>query len=166
MRELIPLAEQAGLLLKAAGERISVAESSAGGLICAALLAVPGASSFCVGGAVMYYRRNYLALRDVAEADLKQGGPGKESFALYGARLVRTRYETDWALGESGVAGPTGNRYGHPPGHCVVAITGPVENVRNIETFSGDRVENMHAFARGALELLVDTLTYRGGGGK
>lgn len=161
MRELIPLAERAGQLLKAAGERVAVAESSAGGLINAALLAVPGASAWCVGGAVMYYRRNYLALRDVTEADIRIAAPGKESFALHGARLVRSRYGTDWAVGESGVAGPTGNRYGHPPGRCVVAIAGPVEDVRTIDTALPDRVENMHRFARAALELLVETLERR-----
>ena len=53
---LVALAERVGERLKARGETIAIAESSAGGLISAALLAIPGASAYFVGGAVVYTR--------------------------------------------------------------------------------------------------------------
>ena len=73
MESLLPLAERAGALLKARGETLAVAESSAGGLVSAALLAVPGASAYFRGGAVVYTRdarRALLGLPDAALSDL------------------------------------------------------------------------------------------------
>ena len=55
-------AEQIAPLLKGRKETIAVAESSAGGLISAALLSVPGASAYFLGGAVVYTRQSRRAL--------------------------------------------------------------------------------------------------------
>ncbi len=54
--ELLPQAERIAAKLKARKETISVGESSTAGLISAALLAIPGASAYFVGGAVVYTR--------------------------------------------------------------------------------------------------------------
>src|SRR5688572_4413847 len=56
MQTLIPLAEKIAARLQQRGETIAVSESSTGGLISAALLAVPGASAYFLGGAVVYTR--------------------------------------------------------------------------------------------------------------
>jgi nicotinamide mononucleotide (NMN) deamidase PncC len=61
-------------------------------------------------------------------------------------------------VGESGAAGPTGNRYGDPPGHTCLAVTGPVERSLTVNTGSSERYANMHAFAAAGLELFVDIL--------
>jgi nicotinamide mononucleotide (NMN) deamidase PncC len=57
-------------------------------------------------------------------------------------------------LAETGAAGPTGNSYGDSAGHSCIAIAGPAEEVITVETGKADRLENMHAFASVALELL------------
>jgi nicotinamide-nucleotide amidase len=67
MSDLNALAERVAALLTARGETIAIAESSAGGLISAALLAVPGASKFYVGGAVVYTARARLTLMDIPQ---------------------------------------------------------------------------------------------------
>lgn len=158
MRDLIPHAEKVAALLKARGETIAVAESSAGGLINAALLAVPGASAYCLGGAVIYTRKALLGLRDM-RADMVQGmTPSTEAYALFKARAIRERFGADWGLAETGAAGPTGNRYGHAAGHSCLAVTGRVERAATLETGSDDRVANMHAFAAAALQLLAQNL--------
>ena len=158
MQTLIPLARQAGQLLKARGDKIAVAESAAGGLINAALLAVPGASAWCLGGAVLYTRQSRLALKDM-RADMFDGMTGStESYALFIARAMRERFEAQWCLCESGAAGPGGNRYGHPAGHACFALAGAIERTLTIETGNDDRVANMHAFAQAGLELVVQTL--------
>ena len=73
--------------------------------------------------------------------------------------LIRTlAARAGWAIAETGAAGPTGNPYGDAAGHTVVAISGPVERARTIETGSSDRRANMDAFARAALELLDEAL--------
>ena len=56
MDKLLPIAARAGALLKARGETIAVGESATGGLVSAALLAVPGASAYFLGGGVVYTR--------------------------------------------------------------------------------------------------------------
>ena len=57
-------------------------------------------------------------------------------------------------IGETGAAGPSGNRYGDPPGHTCIGVAGPVCRAVTIRTGLTDRAENMAAFARAALELL------------
>lgn len=158
MERLLPYAEKAGALLKARKETIAVAESSAGGLIAAALLAVPGASAYFAGGAVLYTRKALLQLINVGEDRIRGQTPTSEAYALLKAQIVREHLSATWGLSENGVAGPTGNKYGYAPGHSCLAVSGPVELASTVETGSSDRVANMYAFAIAALELLTQTL--------
>ncbi|HTE16441.1 MAG TPA: CinA family protein [Burkholderiales bacterium] len=162
MEKLLPLAEKAAALLKARKQTIAVAESSAGGLINAALLALPGASVYCKGGMVMYTRDALLGLRDVTPDMLQSVRGGTEASALFRARTIRERLNADWGVSESGVAGPTGSRYGYAPGHCVLAVVGGgVEKSMTLETASSDRQANMIAFGQAALTLLIECLENR-----
>ena len=158
LNDLLPLAERAASLLKARKETVAVAESSAGGLISAALLAMPGASEYYVGGAVSYTRPVLVHLSGMRAEELAKINGATEEFTLLAARAVRERYRTTWGVGESGAAGPSGNRYGDPPGHAVVGVAGLRQRARVIRTGKSDRLENMHAFAEAALMLLVDSL--------
>ena len=159
MDKLLPLAERAVKLLSARRQMIAVAESSAGGLINAALLAVPGASSCCRGGLVVYTYELRRALLGIGDDEMKGITPSTEAYALLKARRVREKLGTEWALTETGAAGPTGSRYGYAPGHACFAVAGPgVERAITLETGSTDRVANMHAFAAAALDLLIETV--------
>ena len=158
MRELLPLAERAATLLKARNETIAIAESSAGGLITAALLAVPGASAYCLGGSVIYTAKAWKALRDFKPELLGGHRSATEENALIRARLIRERYGASWGLGETGATGPTPNRYGDAPGHACIAVSGRIDHVVTIETGSKDRVGNMHSFAAAALKLLAERI--------
>ena len=156
--DLLPHAERAASLLKARKETVAVAESSAGGLISAALLAMPGASAYYVGGAVNYTRPVLLHLSGMRAEELSKINGATEEFTLLAARSVRDRYRTSWGVGESGAAGPAGNRYGDPPGHSVVAVAGLRQRALVLRTGESDRLSNMHAFAAAALQLLADSL--------
>lgn len=156
MRELLPLAERVASLLKARNETVAVAESSAGGLITAALLAVPGASAYCLGGSVIYTPQAWRALRDFSPALLEGHRSATEGNALARARLIRSRYEASWGLGETGATGPAPNRYGDPAGHACIAVSGRSEQALTLETGSAARVANMYAFAAAALNLLAE----------
>lgn len=158
MEKLFPLAEKAAALLKARNQTIAVAESSAGGLINAALLALPGASAYCKGGMVMYTRDALLGLRDVSLEMAQSVRGGTEASAVFRARTIRERLNADWGLSESGAAGPTGSRYGYAAGHCVLAVAGAAEKSLTLETASPDRVANMYAFGEAALKLLIECL--------
>jgi len=158
MRELMPYAEKAAVLLKARKEKIAIIESSTGGLIAAALLAVPGGSAYFIGGAVIYTRQAWDAFRDFDEKMLGGVRAATEHHALVRAKFARERFATDWGIGETGAAGPTGNRYGDPAGHTCIAVAGRVERAITLKTGSDDRIANMHAFAAAALNLLVESL--------
>lgn len=158
MRELVAAAERVATLLKARKETVAVAESSAGGLITAALLAVPGASAYCLGGTVIYTRQAWEALRDFDEKLLGGYRSSTEQNALIRARLARDRFAASWGIGETGAAGPTGNRYGDPAGHACLAVSGRKEASITVRTGSSDRLANMHAFGAAALRLLEENL--------
>lgn len=158
MDRLLPIAERAGALLKARGETIAVAESATGGLVSAALLAVPGASAYFQGGGIVYTRAARQSLLGIPDHALKQTPPASEAMAALLAEGARRHLGATWGLGEAGAAGPTGNRYGHAPGHGVFSVAGPVALTRGIETGSTDRADNMRVFAATLLALLVEAL--------
>ena len=154
MRTLLPLAEQVAMLLKQRRETISVAESSTGGLVSAALLAVPGASAYFLGGAVVYTRKARELLMNLPRDAVVGMRSASEPYALLLARTASERFSASWGLAETGAAGPTGNPYGDSAGHSCIAVAGVAEEAVTIETGNADRLENMHAFAAAALELL------------
>ena len=158
LQDLLPQAERIAAKLKARKETVSVAESSTAGMISAALLAVPGASAYFIGGAVVYTRQSRTELLRVTEAEfaaLTGITPSTEPYALLFARKIRERLATTWSVGETGTAGPTGSRYGHAAGHSCVGVIGPNgERAITVETGKDDRVDNMRVFSIEALTLL------------
>lgn len=155
---LSDLAAPVAARLRARGETVAIAESSAGGLISAALLAVPGASAYVLGGAVVYTQAARRGLLRVPDDAVRGVRSSTEAYALVKARAVRDLLGATWGLGETGAAGPAGNRYGDAPGHACLAVAGPVERALTVETGSADREANMWAFAREALALLAACL--------
>jgi len=151
------LAAHAGRLLRDRGETVSVAEGSAGGLVSAALLSVPGASAYYLGGTVIYTMAAHRALlAGVVEPPAGMRG-ATEDFARYLAQSSVAKIGSTWGVGEAGAAGPP-NRYGDPAGHAWVAVAGPVAATRHVLTGLDDRAANMEAFAESALALFVETL--------
>lgn len=144
--------------LKERGQTVAVAESSAGGLINAALVAVPGASAYYLGGGIIYTRASREALLGIGVAEMGGLRSASEPYAQLVARRVRERLGATWGLAETGASGPTGNRYGDAPGHACFAVSGPVELLTTLETGSADREANMGRFARAALELLLTAM--------
>ena len=158
MKDLVPIAEQIAARLTERRQTIAVAESSTGGLISAALLAVPGASAYFLGGAVVYTRDARRLLMDIPDASMKGIRSASEPYAQLLASQIRQRFSTDWGLSETGATGPTGNRYGDAAGHSCMAVSGPEQSVRTLETGSADRLANMYAFAAAGLKLLADII--------
>ena len=158
MQDLLPRAEKVAALLKERRETVAVAESSAGGLLSAALLSVPGASAYFVGGAVVYTYAARGVFLDLPSTALNGLRPATEPYALLLGRTVRQRLSATWGLAETGATGPAGNRYGDAAGHACLAVAGPVERVLTMETGQTDRLANMRAFAAGALDLFAQSL--------
>jgi len=157
MPSLVSMAAPVGQLLKDRGQTVAASESAAGGLVCAALLSVPGASNYFRGGASIYTqaaRRGLLRFDD----DQAQMRGSTEEYATLTATTIRGLLKTDWAIGESGAAGPSGNRYGDPAGHVAIAVVGPTSAAKIVQTGSDDREANMWSFAQAALDLLFETV--------
>ena len=159
MNDLIPLAEMIAARLKARNYSIAIAESSTGGLISASLLAVPGASAYFLGGAVVYTRDARRLLVDIPDDAMKGLRSASEPYAKLLASQIRTRFATDWGLSETGATGPTGNRYGDAAGHSCMGIAGAESSAITLETGKNDRFENMHVFASTALNFLLQNLS-------
>jgi PncC family amidohydrolase len=158
MEQLRSSAAKAAILLKARGETIAVSESSAGGLIAAALLEVPGASAYFLGGAVVYTKQARFALLGIDDDVMTGLRSASEPYAALLARTVSARHGATWGLAETGATGPSGNRYGDAAGHACIALAGPKSQVMTLETGSSDRQANMRRFAAQALTVLIEAL--------
>ena len=156
LKALLPLAQTIAQRLIARHETIAVAESSTGGLIAAALLALPGASAYFLGGAVVYTKAARAALLGIGDAEMAGLRPATEAYALLLARRMAERHGATWGVGETGATGPTGNRYGDPAGHSCIAVAGPLTRAVTLRTGSAERLVNMEAFAKAALDLVVE----------
>jgi nicotinamide-nucleotide amidase len=154
MPDLTSLASPVAALLKANNQTVAVAESSGGGLISAALVSIPGASAYYIGGGVVYTGTARRALLRVGDEAMVGMRASTEPYALLKARTVREAMGATWGLAETGASGPTGNRYGDAAGHACIAVTGPVERAITVETGNADREANMWVFAKAALDLL------------
>ena len=155
--ELIQSAQHVASVLRDRGETVAVAEGSAGGLVSAALLSIPGASTYFVGGTVIYTvaaSRAWMAGAVDAPAGMRGA---TETFAGYLATSVRLKVGSTWGIGEAGAAGPT-NPYGDPAGHSWLAVDGPRSATRNVLTGLDDRLDNMVAFTAAALQLFAEVL--------
>ena len=147
------LALQIGEALAARGETVAVAESTAGGLVSAALLWVPGASRYFRGGGVFYTRQSRIAMAGMTQEQFEgYRGSTPENVAAM-AEALRARLDATWCIAEAGAAGPTGHA-----GRTVLAVAGPSARTEVFETQSSDREANMVAFATRALQLLRDAL--------
>jgi PncC family amidohydrolase len=158
--ELLRLANIAADYLRNRDETVAVAESSAGGLITSALLAVPGASRYFLGGAVVYTLQARQGLVGITQKEMDEAGirSSSEPYATRLANRIRDIHGSSWGLAETGAAGPTGNRYGDLAGHSCIAVCGPINKAMTLETGDNNRADNMLRFAGNALAQLVDAL--------
>lgn len=145
-------------LLTERKQTLAIAESSAGGLINAAMVGVPGASAYYLGGCIVYTIASREGLLGITKEEMRGMRSASEPYARLMAQRIRTRLGATWGLAETGASGPTGNRYGDAAGHACFAVSGPVEAALTLETKSVDRHANMGAFTQRALALLKDCI--------
>ena len=147
-------------LLRRRGEKVAVADGATGGLVAASLLTVPGALDFFVGGGVVYSFRARDVLFALPRAAYAGMRGASEDYALLQARAIRDNFGAQWGLAESGSVGGSTHPSGAPVGRSCAAVVGPdgFEFVRVTETGGDERIANMEAFARAALQTLEDAL--------
>ncbi len=153
------LARAVGAALVAAEARVAVVETTAGGLISARLLSVPGASGWFERGIVAYTREAKLDVSPGAEAVLSEHGAVSPELVTELARGIRERSGASYAIAESGIAGPQdGRRSSKPAGASVIAVASPRGTRVETNAFTGTRAEVMAQIAQRSLELLRETL--------
>ena len=158
MEELTLISNEIAKILIERGDTIAVADTSAGGLVSASLLAVPGASAYYLGGGVLYTHQSRKILLGIPDSEMKGIRSSSEPYAQLLAVTIRNKFKTTWGISETGAAGPTGNRYGDNPGHTCVSVSGPVDDIKTVETNSQNRSKNMMTFSSEALNLLRECL--------
>ncbi|ALE16654.1 hypothetical protein AMC99_01360 [Altererythrobacter epoxidivorans] len=165
LAELHPQAHRIAELLRARGEKIAVADGATGGLIAASLLTMPGALDFFVGGGVVYSFRARDVLFDLPRETYKGMRGATAEYALTQARAIRDNFGAEWGIAESGSVGGSTHPTGAAPGTSCVAVVGPdgFETYGITETGSNDRIANMEAFTRAALDFLAEVLTAQSG---
>ncbi len=162
MEPLEPMAAAIAELLRERGETVAICETTAGGLVSAALLAVPGASVYYRGAAVTYTGVARSVFLDIDLEDHPGVRSSSEPYARLIAATIRERLGATWGIGETGAAGPTGNPYGDAAGHTCIAVAGPLEHSETLETALEDREANMWIFAKRTLEAFEEVLRRAG----
>lgn len=163
LEDLYPIAARIAERLKERGEKVAVADGATGGLLSAALLSVPGALAFYVGGGVLYSTRGRDILLAREPSAYKGMRSATEQYALLQAEAIRDNFGADWGVAESGSAGSSVHPLGIASGRSCAAMAGPgVLLARTTETGSDARIDNMFAFAAAALTLFEQALTEAG----
>ena len=152
-------AERVGQLLLARGWRVSVAESTAGGLISAALLKVAGASRYYERGVVAYTRAAKVDTLGMSPSlYTAQGSVHREAVKAM-AEGVRRLSQAQVGVAESGVAGPGTGGSGLPLGTVWAAVVTPERELQRELHLPGNRVEVMDGIVEHVLEMLEEALT-------
>ena len=138
------------------GKTLSTAESCTGGMIGAALTAVPGASKVYKGGIISYWSDVKQELLGVDPEDLKNLGPVSAQVAGSMADGARKALHTDYGISVTGLAGPDGDEFGKPVGTVFVGLSTRSKTVARQFRFYGDREDIRNQAALAALEFILE----------
>lgn len=153
------LAARIGELLVERGERVAVSETTAGGLLAARMLSVPGASRWFEGGLVPYTGVHKWEALGVDREIAREHGAVSPQWVSATAEGLVGATEAQWAVAESGIAGPQGSRRSPKPvGAVAIAVTGPNGTIAEEQTFPGSRAEVMRQITERCLDLLEQQL--------
>jgi nicotinamide-nucleotide amidase len=149
------LSSRLGRLLRESGKTLAVAESCTGGLVAKLLTDVPGSSEYFLGGVVSYGNDAKRELLAVRRETLEEHGAVSSQAALEMARGALARFDADFAVAVTGIAGPDGGTPEKPVGTVYFALArrdgGETSKKRE---FNGDRAAVRQAASLFALELV------------
>lgn len=143
--------------LRAAGATVATAESLTGGLVCATLVSVPGASDVVRGGVVAYAPEVKTTMLGVDAVLIAERGTVDADVAAAMARGAAERLGATYGLATTGVAGPDASE-GKPPGTVHIAVAGPDGVQTRLLALAGDRDAIRSGTVAALLSLLVATL--------
>ena len=148
------MAAAVGRLLLQRGQTVATAESCTGGLIGEMITDVPGASEYFLGGMVSYANAIKINMLGVGEDVLAAHGAVSEPVARAMARGCREKFNANWAIAVTGIAGPDGGYDEKPVGLVYTAIAGCDHTEVQRHIFPGDRPTVRRRAALAALNQL------------
>lgn len=148
------LEEVIGRLLTRARKTLSVAESCTGGLISSRITDVPGSSRYFKGGGIAYSDEVKVSALKVSPQLLKKHGAVSQQVAAQMAKNIREIVGTDYGLGVTGIAGPSGGTRTKPVGLIYIAVAGPKKTICRKFNFTGERKIIKFKISQAALDLL------------
>lgn len=137
---------------------LAVAESCTGGLVVNRLTNIPGSSRFLKLGIIAYSNAAKIKLLGVPKAVIRRYGAVSEQTALAMAKAVQKIHKTDFGIGITGIAGPTGATRAKPVGMTYIAIHTRLETLCLQYLFKGNRTGIKSRAATQALRLLNEFL--------
>lgn len=143
-----------GKLLKEKGSTLATAESCTGGYIAHLVTSIPGSSAYYKGSIIAYSNEIKMKELGVSEKALLENGAVSEEVVKQMAGNVRTRFDSDYSIAVSGIAGPDGGTKDKPVGLTWIAIAGPSGVHAGKYLFGDNRERNIRRAALQALNLL------------
>ncbi len=118
----ISLEKHVGNLLAERGETLAVAESCTGGLLSSKITAIPGSSDYFLGGIISYSNEIKANQLDVPRSTLETYGAVSRETACEMAKDICEKYNSDWGISITGIAGPSGGTEEKPVGTVWTAV--------------------------------------------
>lgn len=140
------------------GKTLVTAESCTGGMIGAALTAVPGASEVYKGGIISYTNAVKQEVLGVSEEILQRYGAVSAWTAGAMTSGVRKLLKADCAVSVTGLAGPGGDEFGHEVGTVFIGFESSCQSVVKQYHFTGDREEVRQQTLQASLRLILDSV--------
>ena len=155
----MPLEEIVARLLLVRHKTLAVAESCTGGLLTHRLTNISGSSQFLEAAVIAYSDQAKQRLLNIPSRMLRQYGAVSKHTAAAMARSVRKIHKTDFGIGITGIAGPTGATKTKPVGLVYIALSVPAETLCLQYRFKGNRIIIKQKAAAQALRLLKKYLS-------
>ena len=145
-------------LLVQKNKTLALAESCTGGYISHLITSIPGSSSFYRGGIIPYHNTHKNELLGVENIIFEKSGAVSEECVNEMASGVKNKFNADYSIAVSGIAGPSGGTDEKPVGMVWIAIATPNEIITEKFQFGTDRNRNIRMTALAALNKLRKSL--------
>jgi nicotinamide-nucleotide amidase len=155
------IAKQIHMLLLKKGKTIAVAESCTGGILCGLLTDISGSSGYFILGTVVYSNSSKNLLLKIPLSVIRKNGAVSKAVALEMADSVRRLAKSDYGIGITGIAGPSGATLRKPVGTVFIALSAKNKAICQRFIFKGNRTNIRKQAAFKALQLLKNILTLR-----
>ena len=150
----VTMEEVIGQLLTKSGKTLATAESCTGGYIAQMITSVAGSSNYFMGSVVSYSNQAKINLLNVPEQAIEQHGAVSKSVVEAMATGARKKFNTDYAVSTSGIAGPSGGTDEKPVGTTWIALATPNGVKSKLFHFGEHRGRNIRRAALAALDML------------